>query len=160
MAMGLQVIEAAVVAKAGKTMEEIIEIVHSNIAKVRFYFVPAFLHYLMKGGRIGGASALIGSLLQIRPILYVNDGMTDILEKVRGTRTALKRIFHIVNEDAQKYGLKHLIVAHINHSTKAKELANRLSEQHNREVPISSIGPVIGLHVGPGTIGVIYCTEK
>ncbi len=160
MALGLQVIEAAIAAKAGKKMEEVMQTAQHIRERVRFYFVPASLEYLIRGGRIGGASALIGSLLQIRPILYVNDGMTDIKERVRGTKAALKRIMNLLQEDASKYGLKHLLVHHIHDYQRAGDLAQSLSQQYNREVPAFPIGPVIGVHVGPGTLAVVYCTEE
>ncbi|MGI5921991.1 MAG: DegV family protein [Syntrophomonadaceae bacterium] len=160
MALGIQVIEAALAAKAGKKMEEIIEITRHIKEKVRFYFVPASLEYLIKGGRIGGASALIGNLLQIRPILYVNDGMTDVFERIRGTRKAIQRMISVLNEDARKYGLKHLLVHHINDDKQGSELAAALSQQFNRQVPALAIGPVIGLHVGPGAVGIVYATEN
>ncbi|KUG03483.1 hypothetical protein ASZ90_019119 [hydrocarbon metagenome] len=160
MALGLQVVEAAVAAKAGKNMEEIVQTAKDIRERVRFYFVPASLEYLIKGGRIGGASALIGSLLKIRPILYVNDGMTDVKERVRGNKAAIKRIKDLLHEDASKYGLKHLLVHHIHDYQRASELAEDLIQQYDREVPAFPIGPVIGLHVGPGTLAVVYCTEK
>lgn len=160
MALGIHVIEAALVAKAGKKMEEVVETARHISEKIRFYFVPASLEYLIKGGRIGGASALIGNLLQIRPILYVNDGMTDVFERVRGTRKAINRMLSILNEDAKKYGLKHLLVHHINADKQGGELAGILSRQYDRKVPALPIGPVIGLHVGPGTLAIVYCTEN
>lgn len=160
MALGLQVIEAAGAAQAGKKMEEVKQIAQDIRDKVRFYFVPATLDYLIKGGRIGGASALLGSLLKIRPILYVNDGMTDVEEKVRGTKAAIKRIIQLLHEDASKYGLKHLLVHHIHDYERGADLAHNLSQVYQRQVSACSIGPVIGLHVGPGTLGVVYCTEE
>lgn len=160
MALGLQVVEAAAAAQAGKKMEEVMQIAQDIRDKVRFYFVPATLDYLIKGGRIGGASALLGSLLKIRPILYVNDGMTDVEEKVRGTKAAIKRIMQLLQQDAAKYGLKHLLVHHIHDYERGMELAHNLSHLYQRQVSAYSIGPVIGLHVGPGTVGVVYCTEE
>lgn len=102
MALGLQVIEAALAAQAGKKMEEVLETAHRIRERVRFFFVPASLEYLIKGGRIGGAVAILGSLLQIKPILYVNDGMTDIWERVRGTRAALKCLQGLLYDDVKK----------------------------------------------------------
>lgn len=160
MSMGLQVVEAALAARAGKTMEELLTIVHQVSSRVRFYFVPASLQYLIKGGRIGGAAALIGSLLQIRPILYVNDGMTDVFDRVRGTRKAVNRMLQKLDEDVKKHGIKHLLVHHISDEENGRELAEHLSRKYNREVRALSIGPVIGLHVGPGTIGIVYCLDN
>ncbi len=160
MALGLQVIEAAQAAKAGKTIEEVLEIVQQVRQKVHFYFVPATLEYLKKGGRIGGAAAIIGSILQIRPILYVNDGVTDVFGKVRGTRRAIETILNQLHKDAKAYGLRHLLVHHINSEKQGREIADKLGLQYARKVPLLSIGPVIGAHVGPGAVGVVYCIEK
>ncbi|MGI6513613.1 MAG: DegV family protein [Syntrophomonadaceae bacterium] len=160
MALGLQVVEAARAAQAGRTMEEVMEIANHIRHRVRFYFVPATLDYLIKGGRIGGAAALIGSVLRIRPILYVNNGVTDVFAKVRGTRKAVEKIFAQLHNDVKAYGLKHLLVHHINDEEHGRDIAARLSSFYNREVPLLSIGPVIGAHVGPGAVGVVYCTEQ
>lgn len=160
MALGVQVIEAAIAAKAGKKMEEVMTIAQQISEKVHFYFVPATLEYLIKGGRIGGAAALIGSLLNIRPLLYVNDeGIADVFNKFRGTKKAVNHMLKILQEDAKKHGLKHLIVHHIFNEDQGLKLAEYLSQQYNRNVPALSIGPVIGTHVGPGAIGIVYCTE-
>lgn len=160
MALGLQVIEAAVAAQAGKTMEEVMEIAFWIRERVHFFFVPASLEYLIKGGRIGGAAAILGSLLQIKPILYVNDGMTDMRDRVRGGRAALKCLQSLLHEDAKKFGLKHLLVHNIHDPEKGNALAQNLSQIYNREVLNLAIGPVIGCHVGPGTVGIVYCTEN
>jgi len=160
MALGFQVIEAAIAAQADKIMEDVIDAACNVRDRIHFYFVPASLQYLIKGGRIGGASAIIGSLLQVRPILYVNDGMTDVFDRVRGTSNAIKRMLSLLETDAQKYGLKHLLVHHINAEKQGQELANKLSQQYNRVVPSLPLGPVIGLHVGPGTLSIVYSTEK
>lgn len=160
MAMGIQVVEGAMAARAGKKLEEVIETVDHISKRVQFLFVPASLQYLIKGGRIGGASALIGSLLQIRPILYVNDGMTDVMNKIRGTRKAINHMLNILNQDAKSYGLKHLLVHHIYDDQQGHELADLLAAQYNRIVPCLPVGPVIGAHVGPGTVGIVYSTNK
>jgi DegV family protein with EDD domain len=160
MAMGIQVIEAALAAQSGKKMAEVKEVAHHIRERIHFYFVPASLEYLIKGGRIGGAAALIGSMLRIRPILYVNDGMTDVYERIRGTRRAIQRMLDILHEDARKNGLKHLLVHHINDDRRGRELAEHLSRHYKRPVLSFPIGPVIGLHVGPGTVGIVYCTKN
>lgn len=160
MAMGIQVIEGAIVARAGKKMEEVIQTVEYVSKRVQFLFVPASLQYLIKGGRIGGASALIGSLLQIRPILYVNDGMTDVMSRIRGTHKAINHMLNILNDDAKNYGLRHLMVHHIYDAKQGNNLAEKLAAQYNRQVSALPVGPVIGAHVGPGTVGIVYSTSK
>jgi len=160
MALGLQVVEAAKAAQLGKTIDDVMEIALDIRKKVRFYFVPATLDYLIKGGRIGGASALIGSLLSIRPILYVNDGVTDVLTKVRGSGKAKDKLIEKLQEDVKRLGLKHLLVHNIHDPLQGEEFAARLGRQFKREVESMSIGPVIGAHVGPGAIGIVYSTDN
>ena len=121
MALGLQVIAAAEAAKAGGSMEDALQAAADTRSRVHFYFVPETLEYLKKGGRIGTASALLGSILQIRPILTVDmeKGMTHLVEKTRGNAAAIRRMLEMLEEDYRKKGLKQLIVHHINAATKA-----------------------------------------
>lgn len=160
MAMGMQVLAAAQAAQEGKPMAEAAEAARAIMKRLRFYFVPAGLEYLKKGGRIGGAAALLGSLLQIKPILYVRDGKTALLERARGSRAALERMLALLENDKQTYGLKNVMVHHIGCPAKAEELAQRIKTRYGLEAPILPIGPVIGLHVGPGTLAIIYITEN
>lgn len=160
MALGLQVIEAAEAARQGRTMEEIMAAVRHSRDRIHFYFVPLTLDYLQKGGRIGGASRLVGSILKIKPILYVNrEGRVDVYEKVRGLPTAINHIYKNLKKDVDRSGLKNLVVHHVNDLQRGQALALELGEIMNlSEVPIVNIGPVIGLHVGPGAFGIVYRT--
>lgn len=159
MSLGFSVIEAAKCAREGKSLAEIVKIASKVIKGMHFYFVPTTLEYLRKGGRIGGAAALIGSLFNIKPILYVNNGKTDLLERVRGTRATINRMLNLLENDYKEHGLKAVIVHHINAPEKARELVQRIINRYGFDVPLVSIGPVIGCHVGPGAIGIVYCTE-
>jgi len=160
MAMGLIVIAAARAAQEGKSIEEAAEAARQTMKRIKFYFVPAGLEYLKKGGRIGGAAALLGSILQIKPILYVNNGKTAVLERARGARAAINRLLNLLDNDYKKYGLKNVMVHHISCPDKAAELARIIHIRYSLEVSVLPIGPVIGLHVGPGTLAIIYCTEN
>ncbi len=159
-ALGLPVIAAAKAAREGKNLAEVAELARQMIKRMHFYFVPATLEYLKKGGRIGGAAALIGSVLNIKPILYVNQGKTALLEKVRGSRAATERMLRLLEQESQARGLREIVVHHINDPERASELAQNLSQRYGLAIPIMPIGPVIGLHVGPGTIGFVFCTES
>jgi len=160
MALGLQVIAAAEAAKAGGSMEDALQAAADTRSRVHFYFVPETLEYLKKGGRIGTASALLGSILQIRPILTVDmeKGMTHLVEKTRGNAAAIRRMLEMMEEDYRKKGLKQLIVHHINAADKGSRLRDTLAEKYQLPVGLCAIGPVIGLHTGLGTIGFVYCT--
>lgn len=160
MQMGFQALQAARVAKAGKSLEEVVDEAKKVIENSRFLFVPDTLKYLKKGGRIGGAAALFGTILQIRPILTVNDGVTSVFEKVRTKKKAINTIVNKVLTDIDEGGLGEVIVHHINCEEEGLELAKSLEEKLNIKVNIQSIGPIIGLHVGPGSMGVAYYTKK
>ncbi|HCF51534.1 MAG TPA: fatty acid-binding protein DegV [Syntrophomonas sp.] len=160
MALGLQVISAAEVVQAGGSMEDALEAAAETRRNIHFYFVPETLEYLKKGGRIGTASALLGTILKIRPILTVDmaKGMTHLLEKTRGNAAAIRRILEMIEADHLKKGLKALIVHHINAANQGSQLRDALANKYQLPVGLCSIGPVIGLHTGLGTIGFAYCT--
>jgi EDD domain protein, DegV family len=160
MAMGLIVLAAAQAVRAGRSLDEAVQTARGVMQRIRFYFVPAGLEYLKKGGRIGGAAALVGSLLQIKPILYVNQGKTALLERTRGTQAAIRRMLSLLDNDRREYGLEKVLIHHIFCQEKAEELANIIKTSFGLIADILPIGPVIGLHVGPGTLGIVYVTEN
>lgn len=157
MQAGYTILEAAKAAADNKSLDEVVSIAKSVIENSKFIFVPDTLDYLKKGGRIGGAAALFGSLLQIKPILTVTDGKTTVLTKVRTKKKAIDKIIDTVMEQNLKSPIKGLIVHHINCESEGQELANKLQDKLGiSNIKIQSIGPIIGLHVGPGSIGVAY----
>jgi len=160
MQLGLAVIMAARKAKANKTLEEVKEAALENIQRSRFLFIPENLKYLKKGGRIGGASALIGDLFGIIPILTVENGITTVVTKVRMKKKAVLSMINIMLDNISKYGLGEIIIHHIDCLDEAKELAQLIKDKLKVNIDIIAIGPVIGLHVGPGTIGIVYYTQK
>ncbi|MFA9398917.1 MAG: DegV family protein [Clostridiaceae bacterium] len=160
MELGFSVLEAARAAYRGESFESVIERTKENINKTRFVFAPDTLKYLEKGGRIGKASSLIGSVLKIRPILTVKKGEVIVKDKVRTTKKAVKRIVEIFIEDIEKYDYVDAIIHHINCEEEAKKIKQYIFEVTGKNVLIGSIGPVIGLHVGPGAIGMAYITKE
>jgi DegV family protein with EDD domain len=160
MQLGFSAIIAARAAKDGEELGEVKRLVEENIKRSRFLFIPDNLSYLRKGGRIGGATALLGSILKIIPILTVEGGITTVLSKVRTKRNAVKAMLNKVISDIDKFGLGEIVVHHINCLDEATELSNKIKELLKVEVKICAIGPVIGLHVGPGAIGIAYYTKK
>lgn len=160
MQLGFAVILAARASKKGENLEDVVKIAEQNIKRSRFIFIPDNLDYLKKGGRIGDGSALIGNILKIIPILTVMDGKTSILRKIRTKSKAVKVMIDKVLEDDLKYNVEEVIVHHINCYNEAEELANKLQKKLSINVPIVDIGPVIGVHVGPGAVGIAYYTEN
>lgn len=156
MQLGFMVIEAAKLASEGKSMEEILEAVYKVRDNSRFLFVPDTLEYLKKGGRIGGASALFGTILQIRPILTVEDGKTAVFDKVRTKQKAILKIIDKVKADIDKATLGGLIVHHINCEEEGRNVQAKVKEILGIDAEIENIGPVIGCHVGPKAVGIAY----
>lgn len=160
MALGLPVVEAARAAQKGAPFQQVVEIAQKMVKSMHFYFVPASLDYLKKGGRIGGAAALLGLILDIKPVLFVNKGKTDLFKRCRGFNTAIRTILNVVEDMYQKYGLKQIIVQDINAPTKAQEVATLIETKYHVLVAVLPIGPVIGAHVGPGAVGIVFSTNN
>lgn len=155
------VIDGADAVAQGSSLEEAAQAVLRGIASTRFLFTPENLTFLQKGGRIGGAAALIGNLVRIAPILTVIDGTAQVAEKVRSRKKALKRIVEILEADIEACGgLKHLVVHYIGDKTPALEWAREVIEPLLKcAVRVLPVSPVIGLHVGPA-VGIAYeCNE-
>lgn len=157
---GFAVLAAARVAADGGTLEETVAAARTTIGRTRWLFAPASLEYLRMGGRIGNARALLGALLQVRPILTVVDGVTSTVRSVRTQRRAMEVIADMVAADAEAYGLTDIVVHHILCAEGAGALARLLSDRVGRMPRVQQIGPAIGLHVGPGTLGVVYETRE
>ena len=146
---------------SGATLEEAAQAVLKGIDSTRFLFTPESLTFLKKGGRIGGAAALIGNLMRIAPILTVKDGTAQVAAKVRSRKKALMRIVEMLEEDiAASGGLKHLVVHYIGDKAPALEWAREVIEPLLKcTVRVLPVSPVIGLHVGPA-VGIAYeCNE-
>ncbi|MDN4592436.1 DegV family protein [Polycladomyces subterraneus] len=155
--IGMIVVEAARAAKEGRSLDECVALVNRMIDEMGVYFMVDTLEYLQKGGRIGKASALVGSLLNIKPILSFNEnGEVYPLDKVRGKSKAEARVIELVREKAGEKGLKKAAVCHANRPEEAEKWAERLrTEFAVEDVVITEVGPVVGTHVGPGTIAVV-----
>lgn len=160
MQLGFAAILAARAAKEGKNLQEVKAAAEENIRRSRFVFLPDNLEYLKKGGRIGGASALIGNLFKIIPILTVEDGKTSILTKVRTKKKAVSSMVDKMMQDIKNYDLGEVVVHHINCFGEAQELQTMIYDNTGIKAEICDIGPVIGVHVGPGAIGIAYYTKQ
>lgn len=156
---GFAVLAAARIAASGGTLDEAVAAATETTRHTRWLFCPSSLEYLRMGGRIGNARALLGALLQVRPILTVVDGVTSTVRSVRTQRRAMETIADMVAADAESHGLVDIVVHHILDAEEAEALAALLAFRIGRRPPVQQIGPAIGLHVGPGTLGVVYETR-
>lgn len=159
MELGLAVLAAARAAAAGKSAEDVAAAARDMTLHTRFLFTPLTLDYLRRGGRIGAASALLGTLLQIKPVLTVADGVTDTFAKVRSLAKAHDLIADtFATAIREKGGLDEVYVHHIHDAAAGRTFADRIAEIAGRAIELVDIGPVVGAHVGPGTIGLVYST--
>ncbi|MFN2146328.1 MAG: DegV family protein [Anaerolineales bacterium] len=157
MSAGLMVLAAARTAKAGGPMEEIVATAKSLVDKVKVMFVVDTLEFLHKGGRIGGAKRLVGSLLSMKPILHLVDGKIDALDSVRTKKKAVQTMVSIFEADAVGKDKIHLAVFHSTAEDEANKLMEQIKETHHLETAIvAGLSPVIGVHTGPGTIALTY----
>jgi DegV family protein with EDD domain len=153
--LGSLVLLADDMAKAGKSADEIVAKLNDMIPRGRLYFVVDTLEYLAKGGRIGGAKALLGELIQIKPILTIRDGQAEAFEQQRTRKRSLARLAEIVAEQCPKSAEAYLSVIQVAAEDEARELAASLRSVINvKEIPIYELPPAIVVHGGPKTMGV------
>jgi DegV family protein with EDD domain len=157
MAQGWQALGAARAALQGATLRECRMLVEKIRAHSNIYFIPATLDFLHRGGRIGGAAAFLGSLLQVKPILAPVNGVIEAIDKIRTFKRALDRLVGLVEERVANQNPVHLVGLHANVPDLAFELLERARERLGRErvveAFVSGISPALGTHIGPGAVG-------
>ena len=160
-AQSLMVWRAAEWAEEGLSREEIVARLQPMTQHVRIFFMVDTLEYLRRGGRIGGASALLGTLLQIKPILTLEEGLVEAHDKARTRKRALVRLTELVKKTAAGSTSVDLGVTHVQCPEAAEALAEKLSETLKpKRMLVDLLGPAIGAHTGPGLVGVgIWCDE-
>ncbi len=154
------VTEAARMAQAGQSVAEITQRLQSMRDKVRLYFVVDTLEYLAKGGRVGNAQAFIGTVLQMKPILKVENGLVEGAERIRTTSKAHTRLRHIVAEGIRGKSNVQVAVMYTTIKDKAQKLADEIrAEYHLSHVPVFTISPAVSAHTGPRALGVAFYAE-
>lgn len=150
------VLAAAKARAEGCTLDQCVELAQKAVGATRFLFTPESLRFLRAGGRIGSASAMLGTLLKICPILTVTDGETNTFAKVRTHKKALSTMAKKFKSDIDEFGFKNVIVHYIGSPDEAVEWAREVIEPLcGRSVDVVPVSPVIGLHVGPA-VGIVY----
>ena len=152
---------AVTMASGGKSASEISKEVIDMSSRNRTYFLVDTLEYLQKGGRIGAAKALLGSVLQVKPILGIMDGEVKVIESLRTRKKALDRFIQMVINECPKTNSAFLNVQHGGALEEAASLSYLLIEKTGiREIPITNLPPAILVHGGPGLLGVSFFVEK
>ncbi len=148
----LVVLVAARAIEQGRSQAEALDAAQQARKSLKLWFAVDTLEYLRKGGRIGAAQALLGSALQIKPILTLEEEVTPV-ERVRTRRRAFERLVDLA-KDRKEAGATAWIVQHIHDPEAARALVEQCREIfHDDPVFVSEVGPVIGAHVGPGLLG-------
>ncbi|MBM7551440.1 DegV family protein [Thalassobacillus pellis] len=151
---GFYVLEAAEMANNGATPQQILARLEEMKKSINAYFMVDDLTNLYKGGRLSGAQKIVGSLLQVKPVLHFVDKKIVPFEKIRTRKKALKRLLLLFEEDVDETDVVKATVIHGNCHEDAEGIKKELESRYpNTEVVISYFGPVIGTHVGEGAIG-------
>jgi DegV family protein with EDD domain len=159
MALGMGVQSAVVAASDGRTAEEVRETTEQQLARTKVYFYVPSLEQLRRGGRIGAAASLWGTMFSIKPILALEDGKVVPLEKVRSAPKAIARLLEIAVADAtgRPEGQARLAVHHFGNAAEAEQLAAELKKSvpGSPPVQISALPAVLAAHAGLGVLAVI-----
>lgn len=157
---GLVVMEAAKLAKNGATKEELIKDITFRCQHMEHLFTVDDLNHLAKGGRLSKAQAFIGSMLNIKPLLNVEDGKLVPLEKLRGQKKLLRRMIELMKERGTNMSNQMIGISHSDCLNTVEEMKKLIYEEfQNENIFITDIGAVIGSHTGPGTIAVFFLNE-
>ncbi|HVH63221.1 MAG TPA: DegV family protein [Candidatus Dormibacteraeota bacterium] len=151
MSLGLLTLAASELSSQGKDAAAIAEKITSMREEVHTYFSVATLEFLRRGGRIGRAGALVGSVLRVKPVLEIRDGLVTPLERVRTFDRALRRVVELARASDRGNGLC-VIVGHADAEADAERVAGEI-EPVAETLMIQPLGPVVGAHAGPGVVG-------
>ena len=164
--LGLLVMHMVAQMESGADFDAVVRWGEENKLKIAHRFTVDDLNYLKRGGRVSNAGALVGSMLNIKPVLYVPDeGTLNVAKKVRGRKTALKTILDAVLHDLGQVDTagRDMLILHADCLADAEYIRDNVKQAHPDmgEIRISSLGVVIGAHTGPGLLAIFYlCAER
>lgn len=158
---GLVVMEASKLLKSGLSKTELVIQINELCEQMEHLFTVDDLQYLARGGRISKTSAFVGGLLNIKPLLNVEDGKLIPLEKIRGRKKLFRRIIELMKERGINLNNQLVGISHADDEEAAIELKKMIEQEFGtKEFFINSIGATIGSHVGPGTLAVFFLNKK
>ncbi|MGY3717589.1 DegV family protein [Sutcliffiella cohnii] len=159
--IGLIVKRAIELANSGASKEEIIAEVENYVAQMEYVFTVDNLDYLARGGRVSKASAFVGGLLNIKPLLHMEDGKLIPIEKIRGRKKVLRRMVDIMKERGGSFENQTIAISHGDDEETALALKEMIqAETGAKDFYIHSIGSAIGAHAGPGTIALFFLNKN
>ena len=157
---GLVVLGAAKAAAAGKSLAEVVEVARRLMHRVHLFASLDTLHYLVKGGRVPQAAALVNSILKMKPVFSVNGGEAHTLALPRSTESAINNILRLMGRKIGKGKPVHVALMHADALEQSQVLRDRIASRFNCvELFTTEFTPVIGVHTGPGVIGAAFYSE-
>ena len=157
MALGFQVLAVSKAVADGASLDDALALAEKARKNTGVYFAVDTLEFLHRGGRIGSAQRFLGTALNMKPVLTVQNGVVEAVERIRTKRKAIDRVLELVTEQVQGKDNIHLATLNANATDEAKALLDRATQQLNPvETVFSDVSPVIGTHTGPGTVGLAY----
>lgn len=158
---GLIVKAAAELAKQGVSKEEVLQDIEFRYQHMEHLFTVEDLDYLAKGGRLSKASAFLGGLLNIKPLLHVEEGILIPIEKIRGKKKLIKRMLDVMEERGVDLNNQLIGISHGDDEEAALELKSLIQERFGtKEFFINIIGSAVGAHAGPGTLALFFLNAK
>ena len=152
--LGMQVIHAQKCFAEGKDMAQTLSELAEIRRRMRLIFAVDTLEYLARGGRISQLSKRLGNLLQLKPVLQLEEGRIEVLDKVRTRSKAVQRILEIFYKEASQ--AQQVGILHIDAPTEGQQLAQKVQEYYHGPLLLAQCGAVIGSHAGPGTVGICW----
>jgi DegV family protein with EDD domain len=160
MGLGFMAMAVARALKEGSTYKDAAQLARELIPFTHAIFVVDTLEYLHRGGRIGGAQRLLGSLLSMKPLLHLEEGRIEPLARIRTKRKAVEKLLDVVAADTEGKGNLHASVIHAAAPEDAERFKQQVIERLDPvELIITELSPVVGTHTGPGLVGMGYYTE-
>jgi DegV family protein with EDD domain len=157
MALGIAVINAAKMAKAGKGFQEIVDAVNAMLPRIHVLVMFDTLEYLARGGRIGKAKSLVGSLLNIKPLLTIKDGGFAPVIQVHSKSKAKKKLLEFA---ASFQNIEDIYAVYSTNRDEVIELIKQITHFPTERIVLSRLGPVIGSHAGPGLLAIAVRTSS
>jgi len=160
MGLGFMAVTAARSIQEGLSYSDAAHSASELVSGMKVMFIVDTLEYLHRGGRMGGAQRIVGSVLSIKPLLHLDDGRIEVMASVRTKKKAVARALEIIREDTSGKGPMHTAVLHAAAPEEASNFFDEVNSQfHPVENMLAEVSPVIGAHVGPGLVGLAYYTE-
>lgn len=161
MIIGDTVIKAAKMARNGASKQEIIDFANENYARDTAYFLVDDLTFLKKGGRIKATTMAISKVLDIKPILFINDGLVEATRKVRGLKKSLSVLVDFIEERMENPEENEVMILDSDAPDKVEAIEEMIRERIKpKAITYAKIGPVITCHAGPGLVGVYFKHKK